>query len=61
MSDQPLLLRGVILKANGHDARHGLVAVTDKHLFTVPHELDMGAELRLEVTDVHGFHAAMIA
>jgi hypothetical protein len=28
---------------------------------TVPHELDMGAELRLEVTDVHGFHVAMVA
>jgi hypothetical protein len=23
--------------------------------------LDMGAELRLEVTDVHGFHVAMVA
>ncbi len=44
-----------------HDSRHGRVAVANKHFFALTHELDMGAELRFQIADVHGFHKTIIA
>ena len=59
--NQPLLLHGVFFQTARHDSRYGLVAVANKHLFAFTHELDMGAELRFQVADIHGFHKTIIA
>jgi len=44
-----------------HDSLHGRVAVANKHLFALTHELDMGAELRFQVADIDGFHETIMA
>ena len=51
----------MILQTAGHNPRDRLAAVTYEHFFAVPHELDMSAELRLEITDIYCFHANIIA
>jgi hypothetical protein len=43
-----------------HDSRYRLIAITDKHLFAIPHELDMGAESRFQIADIYGSHTAII-
>ena len=43
-----------------HDSRHRGGAITDKHLFAIPHELDMGAEARFQIADIYGFHTVII-
>jgi hypothetical protein len=51
----------VAFQPAGNDPRHGLFAVAHKHLFAVPDELNMGAELRFQIADIDGSHAAIIA
>jgi hypothetical protein len=48
-------------QTTGNDPRHGLIAVAHKYLFAVPNELNMGAELRFQIADIDGSHAAIIA
>lgn len=60
-ANQSLLLLGVAFHTAGNDPRHGLVAVAHKHLFAIPDELNMGAELRFQIADIDGSHAAIIA
>lgn len=60
-SHQSLLLLGEILNATGHDSCHRFLTVAHKHLFAVAHELDMSAELRLEISDVYHTHGAIVS
>ena len=55
----PLL--GVIGERAGHDPSHRLVTVANQNLFAVPYELDVSAQLRLQVTDIDGSHVPIIA
>jgi hypothetical protein len=50
----------VFFQTARHDSRHGLVAVANKHLFTLTHKLDMRAELRFQIADIHGFHKTIV-
>jgi hypothetical protein len=59
--NQSLLLLGVAFRPAGNDRRAGLVAVAHKHLFAVPDELNMGAELRFQIADIDGSHVSIIA
>ena len=34
--------------------------MADDHLFTVPRELDMGAEARSQMADIDGSHASIL-
>jgi hypothetical protein len=51
----------VAFQSARNDPRHGLVAVAHKHLFAVPDELNMGAELCFQITDIDGSHVPIIA
>jgi hypothetical protein len=51
--DQSLLLLGVAFKTAGDDPRPRLVAVAHQHLFAIPDELNMGAELRLQIANIY--------
>ena len=59
-NQSPLLL-GVIGERAGHDPSHRLVTVANQNLFPVPYELDVSAQLRLQVTDIDGSHVPIIA
>jgi len=45
----------------GDDPCYRLVAITHKHLFAVPDELNMGAELRFQIANINGSHGVIIA
>ena len=45
----------------GYDSRHRLIAIADQHLFTIPHNLNMGAQPRLQIADIYGSHGTIIA
>jgi len=45
----------------GNDARYRLIPVANQHFFPVPHELDMGAELGLQVADIYAAHKPIVA
>ena len=51
----------MIFQTARHDSGHRCVAVANKHFFAPTHELDMGAELRFQIADIHGFHRTIIA
>jgi hypothetical protein len=59
--NQSLLLLELALQKAGNDPRHRLVAVAHQHLFAVPHELNMGAQLRLQIAYIHGSHNSILA
>ncbi len=59
-SNQPPFLLGKILDKAGHDPRHRLPAVAHHYLFAVSHELDVGAELRFQVANIHCPHRLSI-
>ncbi len=59
--DQSLLLLGAVLKMAGNYPRYGLVAVAHQYFFAVLDELNVGAELRLQIADIHSFHTSIIA
>jgi hypothetical protein len=59
--NQSLLLLGLALQRAGNDPRHRLVAVAHQHLFAVPHEQNMGAQLRLQIAYIHGSHNSILA
>ncbi len=59
--NQSLLLLGVIGETAGHNPSHRLVTVANQYLFAVSYELDVSAELRLQIADIDGSHVAVIA
>src|SRR5208282_6582529 len=60
MGNQALLLFGPVVCTAGNDSRHRLVAVANQHFFAVLYELDVSAELRFQVADVHGTHRHIV-
>lgn len=60
-SNQPLLLFGAVSKIARYDSGHCFIAITDKYLLTITDELDLGAEMRLQIADVYDFHTMIIA
>ena len=59
--NQSLLLLGLALQRAGNDPRDRLVAVAHQYLFAVPHELNMGTQLRLQIAYIHGSHNSILA
>lgn len=45
----------------GNDSCYRLVAIADHHFLSIPHKLDMSAEMRLKIADIYGLHCAIIA
>ena len=45
----------------GYDSRHWLISIADQHLFAIPHDLNMGAQPRLQIADIYGSHGTIIA
>src|SRR5580698_3388251 len=60
-SHQSPFLLGVTFQVAGNDARHRLVPVADQYLLAVLHALQMGAETRLEVADIHRAHVSILS
>jgi hypothetical protein len=55
------MLLGEVFYTTGNDARDRSVAIAHQYFFTVPNHLDVSTKPSLQVTDVNGFHIAIIA
>jgi len=55
------MLLGEIFHTTGNDARHRFVAIAHQYFFTVTNHLDVSTKPSFQVTDVNGFHIAIIA
>jgi hypothetical protein len=55
------MLLGEVFHTTGNDARDRSVAIAHQYFFTVPNHLDVSTKPSFQVTDVNGFHIAIIA
>jgi hypothetical protein len=55
------MLLGEVFHTTGNDARHRFVAIAHQYFFTVTNHLDVSTKPSFQVTDVNGFHIAIIA
>ena len=60
-SDQSLLLLRMIRETAGHNTSHRFVTVANQDLFAVLYKLDVSAQPRLEIADIHGSHNLIVA
>ena len=55
------MLLGEVFHTTGNDARDRSVAIAHQYFFTVTNHLDVSTKPSFQVTDVNGFHIAIIA
>jgi hypothetical protein len=55
------MLLGEVFHTTGNDARDRSVAIAHQYFFTVTNHLDVSTKPSFQVTDVNGFHIAVIA